>query len=82
MAEPEKSRRKRESNLRSAVLEADALTTRPTRWWEGRRAITGLGWEEKGKRSGEREEEKRRRREENVLRIGGGKEERKEELID
>ena len=29
---PEKSRRKRDSNPRSSALEADALTTRPTRW--------------------------------------------------
>ena len=32
---PEKSRRKRDSNPGPSALEADALTTRPTRRWGG-----------------------------------------------
>ena len=35
-----KSRRKRDSNPGSSVLKADALTTRPTRRWEGSKTTT------------------------------------------
>ena len=38
LLDPEKSRRKRDSNPGSSAPDADALTTRPTRRWQARKA--------------------------------------------